>query len=286
MTNKQFQFPPARFNWMVRPVIGLTILAGLAGNPAHANGFLLAPTRLFFEGPARSQELTIMNQTNRTQTYRMRIEDRRLRENGEYEVITDPADPSVASSMLRLSVRQVVVPAQSSATIRVLLRKPSGLATGEVRSHLIVSELPIVAPPSLEADPSGAISIAITTVFGISIPVLVRTGATAATVSKVEAKREPVPEHPEVENVAVRLEATGNRSMFLDLSLVPARQRRGDPIMRARGVAIYSPVGARTISLGLNAEQTAKVRAGNVLLQYQEVDKDGSPVGAAKEVAF
>ncbi len=274
------------FNCLAKPVICLAAVMSVVSSPSAAAGFLLAPTRLFFEGSARSQELTIMNQSDKVQTYRLRLEDRRLKENGEYEVITDLADPTIASPMLRLSVRQMTIPPRSSATLRVLLRKPAGIAAGEVRSHLIVTELPVLNPPVVSDEPSGQITMSISTVFGISIPVIIRTGETSARISNVTATRVPIPDNPELENLLVNVSATGNRSVFVDLRVISTRQRRAEPIAIAKAFAIYSPLGARSLTLSLTAEQTAKIRAGNVVMQYQEVLRDGSPTGPVSEIAF
>jgi P pilus assembly chaperone PapD len=263
-----------------------SVVASSVSSQAVASGFLLAPTRMFFEGSSRSQELTIMNQSDKLQTYRLRLEDRRFKDNGEYEVVTDPAEPGTASSMLRLSVRQIIIPPRSSATVRVLLRKPVGLSSGENRAHLVVQELPVVNPPAPVEGGSSEITVSITTIFGISIPVIVRTGETSARIAKVGATRVPIPDHPELENVIVTVEATGNRSLFTDVRLISTRQRRSEPIAVAKSFGIYAPLSARSVTLSLNAEQTAKLRAGNVVIQYQEVSKDGSPIGSATEVPF
>jgi P pilus assembly chaperone PapD len=262
------------------------VVASTITNQAVAGGFLLAPTRMFFEGSARSQELTIMNQSDKVQTYRLRLEDRRLKDSGEYDVITDPSEPATASSMLRLSVRQIIIPPRSSGTVRVLLRKPVGLPSGENRSHLVVQELPVVNPPAPVEGGSSEITVAVTTIFGISIPVIVRTGETSARITKVVATRVPIPDHPELENVVVNVEATGNRSLFADIRLVSTRQRRAEPIAVAKSFGVYAPLGTRSVTLSLDAQQTARLRAGNVVLQYQEVGKDGAPVGNSSEVSF
>jgi fimbrial chaperone protein len=269
-----------------RPMICLALASSTIATNAFAGGFLLAPTRLIFEGGVRAQELTIMNQSDTAQTYRMRLEDRRLRSSGEFDVITDASDPTIASPMLRLSARQIVIPARTSATLRVLLRKPAGLAAGEYRSHLVVTELPTVAPPAIDPDPNAPISVSITTVLGISIPVLVRSGETSARLSVPTVKRVGVPQQPDLDAINVRLETVGNRSMFVDLRVISTRQRRGEPIFLSKAAPIYTPVNARDITLSLTAEQTAKVRGGNVVLQYQEVTKDGQPVGPVNEVPF
>lgn len=275
-----------RSQWLTKSVAGLTMIGSIASSPVSANGFLLAPTRVFFESSARSQEVTIMNQSDRTQTYRLRLEDRRLKENGEYEVITDPGDPYAASQMLRLSVRQIVVPARTSATVRVLLRKPSGQAAGEVRSHLIVTELPVVNPPVAASEASPEISVSITTVYGISIPIMVKTGETNARITGVTPRRIAIPERPDLENIDIQVQVAGNRSLFVDFRLISTRQRRGEPIALAKSFAVYAPLQSRSLTMSLSPEQTAKLRAGNVVLQYQEVNRDGAPVGAPSEVAF
>jgi hypothetical protein len=274
------------FKWMARYSACAAVLGGVLGNPVQANGFLLAPTRVFFDGAARSQEVTIMNQSDKTQTYRLRLEDRRLKENGEYDVITEPGDPQAAASMLRLSVRQIIVPARTSATIRVLLRKPSGQANGEVRSHLVVTELPVVNPPVAASEDNKEITVAITTVFGISIPILIRTGETTSRIVSVTPKRVPVPDRPDLLNVDIQVQTNGNRSMFVDLRLISTRNRRAEPIALAKSFAIYAPLQSRVLTLSLGAEQVEKLRAGNVVVQYQEVNREGTPVGTASEVPF
>jgi hypothetical protein len=234
----------------------------------------------------RSQELTIVNGTDRVQTYRLRMEDRRVTETGEFEVVTDPAAPFIASGMLRLSARQFTVQPQESATVRVLLRKPGTLASGEYRSHLIVTELPVLGEPTIDTNTGDGIAIRITPIFAISIPILVRQGELSSRLTISDVVRRPVESNPALDVINLKLTTQGNRSMFVDLKIVAARQRRGDPIFINKAVAVYTPVNARALTLSLNAAQAARVRAGGVVLQYQEVNKDGAPIGALVEVPF
>jgi Pili and flagellar-assembly chaperone, PapD N-terminal domain len=273
-------------NWLIKGVISATMLAGAIGGQANAQAFTLAPTRLILEGSARSQELTIINGTDKVQTYRLRLEDRRVTETGDFEVVTDPAAPFIGSPMLRLSARQFTVQPQESATVRVLLRKPAGLAAGEYRSHLIVTELPSVGEPTVDSTTSDGIAIRITPIFAISVPVIVRTGEVSARLAVSDVVRKAVPDSPNLDTISLRLTTIGNRSMFVDIRIVDARRRRGDPIFLNKAVAIYSPTNSRLFQLSLNAEQTARVRAGGVILQYQEVNKDGGFIGPATEIAF
>jgi hypothetical protein len=284
MRKRQFQsFNQVTMAWMA---CAATTIASLVATPTNAGSLLLAPTRLLFEGGARAQELTIMNQSDDVQTYRMRLEDRLVKADGEFDVITDPTGTIAASQMLRLSSRQVTVGPRESATVRVLLRKPPALSNGEYRSHLIVTELPSVSSPETITNAGDGITVGITTIFGISIPVMVRSGETSARLSVPTIKRVGVPDQPNLDNLQISLQSTGNRSMFVNVKVLPARQRRGTPIVEARGVAVYNPTNARNLTLSLNQEQTARARAGALVMIYQEVDKDGVLIGPASELAF
>jgi hypothetical protein len=126
----------------------------------------------------------------------------------------------------------------------------------------------------------------ITSVLGISIPVIVRSGETSARVSIAKVVRVPVPDRPDLLNIDVRLESVGNRSAFVDLRILSTRQRRGDAIFLSKAVSIYSPVNARNLTLSLTAQQTARLKAGSAVLQYQEVNQDGVPIGPNAEVAL
>jgi P pilus assembly chaperone PapD len=286
VNNTKQSLIPNKVQWWPKAIAGTAMIASFVGGQAYSQAFTLAPTRLIFEGSARSQELTIVNGTDRTQTYRIRMEDRRVTETGEFEVITDPAAPFIASSMLRLSARQFTVLPQESATVRVLLRKPASLAAGEYRSHLIVTELPGVNEPTIDSTAGDGIAIRITPIFAISIPVMVRSGDISSRLTVSDVTRAAVPESPNLDNIKLRLTTVGNRSMFVDIRIVGARQRRGEPIFLNKGVAVYTPTNSRLLTLSLNAEQTARVRAGGVIMQYQEVNKDGAFIGPPVEIAF
>jgi fimbrial chaperone protein len=286
VNNSNLPLPAAVSVWTSRAAFSLLALASVVGSEVNAQAFTLAPTRLIFEGSSRSQELTIVNGTDRVQTYRIRMEDRKVMETGEFEVLTDPAAPFVASGMLRLSARQFTVQPQESATVRVLLRKPATLAAGEYRSHLIVTELPNLGEPTIDATAGDGIAIRITPIFAISIPILVRSGEVSSRLTVSDVVRRPVEADPRLDTISLKMTSVGNRSMFVDLRIVGVRQRRGEPIFLNKGVAVYTPVNSRLLTLSLNAEQTARVRAGGVVMQYQEVNKDGAFIGPVVEVPF
>jgi hypothetical protein len=150
----------------------------------------------------------------------------------------------------------------------------------------VVTELPLVDAPTIDSSPKDGIDIRITPVFSISIPVIVRVGTTTSKVSVSDVSRAPAEGAPNLDIVRLILSSVGNRTAFVDVNLVSARDRRAKPVAAAKAIAIYYPINRRVFNLPLNQEQTAAVRAGGVVLQYQEVDKDGNLLGAPVEVAL
>ena len=264
---------------MATGIVGLAMTGG-----AQAQEFLIAPTRAVFDGGATTQEITVMNRGSETRTYRVQLENRRLEPDGRYIVATDvtPGD-KFASGFVRLSTHQLTLGPLESGTIRLVLRKPGGTPKGEYRSHLIVRESPTLDDAEPGLDVGGGLSIRMTPVLGISIPVIVHQGDLSARVEVTNATRAADARTPDLENVTVTLEANGDRSEFVDLRLLGQSGRHSQSYFEMRGVSVYWPNNRRTVTLSLTAQQTARLREGTTRLQWQTVDPNGQPIGPASE---
>ncbi len=96
------------------------------------------PTRVVLEGPKRSMTVTLINRGDQDGNYRMFFRNIRANDNGEFSEVKEAIEGELfADNMVRFSPRRITVPARSKQSIRVLLRKPPGLDTGEYRSHLM-----------------------------------------------------------------------------------------------------------------------------------------------------
>ena len=92
----------------------------------------LFPTRLVLEKNQRAAQVELMNSGTEPETYRIRLVNRRMGENGEFIAIEAPGPgEQFADSLLRYSPRQVTIAPGTSQTVRLLLRKPADLAAGE-----------------------------------------------------------------------------------------------------------------------------------------------------------
>lgn len=155
-------------------VLCSVILFSLIAQGASAH-LLINPTRVQFNPGDRSAEVTLINTSDMTTTYRLEWKEKKAKPGGGYDDLDEAQAASfpTSSKMLRFSPRQVTLKAGERQTIKLALRRPAGLTAGEYRSHLLFKALP---PPGLEEAQAQSPNLAINIVLSFAIPVVVREG--------------------------------------------------------------------------------------------------------------
>jgi len=243
-------------------------LLGFASVSADAAGDLLvAPTRLVLDG-SRGTEVVLNNIGAEPATYRISLEIKRMTAAGGLDEIAE-ADASAAEkaalAMIAFSPRRVTLPPNQPQVIRVGVRVPEGTPPGEYRAHMLFRAVPDAAPAT-EPKPSGAsgVSIALTPIYGITIPVIVRVGDLAATAEIGAARVAETADGPAFEFDLTR---RGTRSVYGDIAVT--RPGTPEPLLVARGIAVYPEVTGRRVSLRVPAEVAAALK-GPVHIRYSE----------------
>ena len=251
--------------------LGLSTAAalGAAAAPAHAAGDLLvAPTRVILDG-SRGTEVVLNNIGSEPATYRISLEIKRMTAVGGLDEIAEenvtPAERA-ALDMIVFSPRRVTLPPNQPQVVRVGVRVPEGTPAGEYRAHMLFRAVPdAVATNAAEAKPaSTGVSIALTPIYGITIPVIVRVGDLGAEAAIGDAW---VSEGAEGPAFNFDLSRTGGRSVYGDIEVT--RPGVAEPLLVARGIAVYPEVAARTVSLRVPDDVAAKLK-GPVRIRYSE----------------
>lgn len=213
-----------------------------------AGDLLLAPTRVVFEGRKRSAEVNLSNIGPDRATYRISLVRMDMDEAGSIK--ERPLDPGSESllSLFRFSPREVTLESQESQTVRIQVRKPAELPDGEYRLHMVFRAVPPAASSApAPAEPSKGLSIRLTPIYGIAIPLIIRHGETAARVSISEPALDPVKR-----TLHFRLDRQGNQSVYGDLQAT-LHPPKGDSevLAQATGLAVYTPNPSRRVTLAL-----------------------------------
>ena len=244
---------------------------------AGVGDLLVAPTRIILDG-RRGTEIILNNIGDDVATYRVSVELRRMKPDGSLEIVTAPnARETAAEAMILYAPRKVTLPPNQPQSIRVNARAPQGLADGEYRVHLLFRAIPDPRPVTAPA-PTQGVSFRLTPVYGVTIPVIVRLGnlsakAGIANVHKVVDGGKPA--------IALDLSRAGDRSTFGELRVTKAGV--ADPIAVAGGIAVYTEIGQRRVTIPVDA-RFAALASGPVTVEYIEKTPTG-PVTLASTSA-
>ena len=267
---------------VTRRLAVLLVLLALAP-PALAD-LMLHPTRLVFDKNQRSAQVELINNGSEPATYRISLVNRRMTENGDFLPADTPAPgEQFADAMLRFSPRQVTLAPGVAQTVRVLLRKPAELANGEYRSHLHFEVLPEArGATSIESQgKADEIGIVLNTAINASIPVIVRHGATTASVvlSKLELLGS-APGQPPV--LGLDIERSGSASVYGDLAVSFTPQNGGaeQPLVKIGGLAVYHPNLLRHARLALKPAAGTQLAHGTIKVVFRE-----RPEAGGKQIA-
>ncbi len=245
---------------------------------AGVGDLLVAPTRLVLDG-RRGAEIILNNIGDDVATYRVSLEIRRMGADGRLSDVADPnAVEKAAQAMVLYAPRRVTLPPNQPQSIRISARAPQGLPDGEYRVHLQFRAIPKPKPIDASAEVKG-VSIQITPIYGVTIPVIVRLGALQAkagiaNVRKVDDHGQPA--------VALDLSRSGSRSTFGEVRVLKAGVK--DPIAVIAGIALYTEVGQRSVLVPVRAAMAASAN-GPVTVQYVESTPTG-PVLLAETSAM
>jgi hypothetical protein len=267
----------------------LLLLLLLCGPQSALAGLMLYPTRVVLESKDRSVQVELINNGDKPETYRIVIVNRRMTETGEIVAADQPqAGEQFAADMLRYSPRQVTLQPGKSQTVRIMVRKPAGLAAGEYRSHLQfdrVADAEGAANLENLAKPAkGEIAIVLQALVGASIPVIVRHGETKVTTMLTDLALEPGKENEQF--LSFTIKRNGNRSVYGDLvtTFTPAG---GSPfeVGKVAGVAVYVPNALRKNKLPIKLPAGVTLKKGTLTLRYLDRPDAGGKVMAEANLA-
>jgi P pilus assembly chaperone PapD len=245
---------------------GVATLALVAtATPALAAGDLLvAPTRVILDG-ARGTEVILNNVGVQPATYRISLELRRMKTDGTLEDVAPESaneKEKAVLAMITYAPRRVVLPPNQPQAIRIGARFAAGLPDGEYRAHMLFRAIPDAQAPATVDASQGGLSISLTPIYGVTIPVIVRKGALKASASISGVRMVQRATGPEL---SLTLARTGDRSTYGRIRV----SKGGKAVYEAAGIAVYAEVAQRSVSLPV-PPAIAPTLTGPVKVEYLE----------------
>jgi len=250
-----------------------------AHTSTQAQGLQLMPMRVVFEGGKNIEELNVINSGKDSAIYNISLLHYRMKADGAFEIITEPDSGQLfADRNIRFFPRTVALAPGEAQVVKVQVIRASQLAPGEYRSHLYFRAVPdkkLLGQPSDEAQESEGISMQLVPVFGITIPIIVRTGELTAQVKLTDLSLRQTNTAKEAYTLHLHFNRSGNRSVYGDLDVFYVSPKgKTTQVGVVKGIAVYTPNATRAFELPLANKSGVDYRAGKLLVTYKAEEKN------------
>lgn len=272
-----------------------------ASEAAPSVNLNITPKRVVLDRGTRVGTVYIFNQGNVTTTFDVTFVERVMLPDGQIKPVSEAnADAALqpivkklqsAQPFLAATPRRVTLAPGKGQTIRIRSTQPPTDA-GEYRSHLTVTSLPPreagVTADQVGAEQGNQLSFRITSSFGISIPVILRTApkevkgalnnvsvsyANLSSNGYAPANRTPV--------LTLDIQRLGASSLYGNVEVRSGGGKSGNVIGKARGVGVYPEIAARRLMIPLD-----RLPSAGENLQITFSDDDSAPGQVIAKTVF
>ena len=250
---------------------GLILLSIITTTHGMAQGnLLITPRRVVFEGQKRTQDLNLANTGTDTAKYNVSIIQYRMREDGSFEEITTPEPgQNFADKFLRFFPRTVTLAPNEAQVVKMQLTKTDQLTPGEYRSHVYFRGVPrqtALGTEEVKKD-STTIGVKLIPIFGITIPVIIRSGESTTKVNLSDLNLEIVGDT--LPRLHFTFNRSGNMSVYGDIAVdYVSPQAVVTQVGTVRGIAVYTPNSVRKFQMDLDKNAKVNYRTGSLKLVY------------------
>ncbi len=263
-------------------IIGGLLILSSSDTMAQGN-LLITPRRVVFDGSRRSFDLNLANTGKDTATFAISFVQIRMKEDGGFEMITEPdSGQRFADKYLRFFPRSVTLGPAETQVVKVQMTRSANLLPGEYRSHFYFRSIPKARPlgEKAEVKDSSSISVRLTPIFGITIPVIIRIGEPTTRVSLTNLSLETV--NDTIPKFSFVFNRSGNMSVYGDISVdYISTQGKLTRVGIANGVAVYTPNTRREFQFDLNKVPGVNFHEGTLRVIYS-APSDVKPVRYAE----
>lgn len=151
--------------------------------PSQAD-IMLMPICVVFQGHQRVADILVLNNSDKTATFRLSWLYQKQAENGSYQDLDGPINPAYdVGKMVIFSPRQMTLPPGARQRVRLSLRRPGDLPDGEYHAHLRLQRVSQTNAPATGLLGPEKVQTVVSINIGFGIPVVIRQGRGTSTAS-------------------------------------------------------------------------------------------------------
>lgn len=248
---------------------------------------IVLPTRIVMENNDRYTTVTVKNSGQATGNFSVEVSDMTMQEDGMVVPLAEgQKDEFSAIPYLRIAPRSMTLKPGEIQNVRVMLRKPEGLAAGEYRSHLSVKidNDNVEASEKKEAETTNDAKIELKARLVLIIPVIFRHGETSVSM-KMEAPKITKDANGKSQ-LEIDLLRDGNRSSMGDFTVsYIADNGKAELVKFYPGLPVYRSTPKRHVVIPLD-ETPANVdmTKGKLKISYNAQENEEKKLLAESEL--
>lgn len=267
-------------------VIVIMLFSICLSREVQAQGnLLITPRRVVFEGTKKTQELNLANTGQDSAKYNVSIVQYRMKEDGSFEEITVADEgQNFADKNIRFFPRTVTLAPNEAQVVKMQLTKTDQLKPGEYRSHVYFRAVPNETALGTDdtTKDSTAIGVKLIPIFGITIPVIIRTGVSTMQVTLSDLKLDVI--NDTIPRLQFAFNRSGNQSVYGDILVEHiSPQTVVTPVGTVRGIAVYTPNTVRRFQMDLDKKTKVDFSSGNLKITFN-AQSDTKPEKFAQAV--
>ena len=174
-----------------------------------------------------------------------------------------------ADKFIRFFPRTVTLGPNEAQVVKMQLIKTDQLKPGEYRSHVYFRAVPKQTALGTEEKikDSTAIGVKLIPIFGITIPVIIRSGVSTMKVSLSDLKLDIISDT--IPRLQLAFNRSGNMSVYGDL-LVEHVSSQGEvkSVGIVKGIAVYTPNAVRRFQMDLDKKSNVDYHSGILKITY------------------
>jgi len=253
---------------MKRIFIILFFILGLNFYSTAQGDLLVTPTRVVFEGNKQKETLNLVNVGKDSATYSISFLQYNMKEDGSFVIVEKPDSGQMfADPYLKVFPRKVRLAPGEPQVVMLQCRRSNNMIAGEYRSHLYFRAEKKIKPLGSKTIDTAKVSVQITPIYGMSIPVIIRSGSVIVKSKLSDLKI--VKSQDAMQYLSLTINREGNISIYGDI-IIEFIPTQGKPYQVGilKGVGVYTNINKRNINIKLDNTSVKPLTSGKLKVQY------------------
>ena len=254
--------------------ICLLLSAGTAAFAQMESSILfVAPHRILMNPTEKVEVINVANKSDQTHRYDLTLIDQVMNDQG-MTLRQDTFDYS-AKRMIRFVPKRFTLKPGERQIVRVMVKRPEGLADGDYHSHLLFREVPLSVQDKQtlkdvrsEQNKEKKVNFEIRALYGVAVPIVVQHGKIESDILLGDASFIPATDKVTA-SLSVKFERTGNAEAAGQVGLSYIKAEGGEPIQLIEPiwVRLYHEVNTVTRNIQIkDMPEGVKLSGGKIVL--------------------